>query len=88
MNVFHEYFDDFLFCYIDDMKDHEHHVCLALEKYNEIKLYAKLKKCEFHQTKMEFRSYIIFIYNIPLCQKVASMTPFMTRNLSHICFNN
>lgn len=95
MNAFHEYFDDFVVCYIFDififskyMKDHEHHVCLALEIYREIKLYAKLKKCEFHQTKMEFLIYIIFRYNIPLWQKVAPMTPFMIRNLSHICFNN
>jgi hypothetical protein len=31
-----------------------------LDKLKEIKLYAKLEKCEFHQTKMEFLGYIIF----------------------------
>jgi hypothetical protein len=36
-NVFHEYFDDFMVSYINDMliflknmEDHEHHVCLVL----------------------------------------------------------
>jgi hypothetical protein len=39
-NNFHEYLDDFMVCYIDDilillknMEDHERHVCLVLEKF-------------------------------------------------------
>jgi hypothetical protein len=54
-NIFHEYLDDFMVYYIHDilifsknMGDHEHHVCLVLEKLQEVKLYAKLEKCEFH----------------------------------------
>jgi hypothetical protein len=38
-NVFREYLDNFVVCYINDilifwkkMEDHEHHVCLVLEK--------------------------------------------------------
>jgi hypothetical protein len=53
-------------CYIDDimifsknMEDHEHHVCLVLEKLKEFVLYTKLEKCEFHQSKVEFLSYVI-----------------------------
>ncbi len=69
-NVFHEYLDDFMVCYINDififsknMEDHEHHVrhaCLVLEKLWEVELYAKLEKCEFHQFKVEFLGYVIF----------------------------
>jgi hypothetical protein len=54
--IFHEYLDDFVVCYIDDififsenMEDHEHHVRLVLEKFQEIELYAKLKNYEFYQ---------------------------------------
>jgi hypothetical protein len=54
-DVFCEYLDDFVVYYIDDiliflknMEDHEHHVCLVLEKIQEVRLYAKLEKCEFH----------------------------------------
>jgi hypothetical protein len=53
-NVFHEYLDDFVVWYINDilifsknMVDHEHHhVYLVLEKFREV--YAKLEKCEFY----------------------------------------
>jgi hypothetical protein len=53
-------------CYINDifillmnMEDHECHVCLVLEKLWKVGLYAKLKKCEFHQFEVEFLGYII-----------------------------
>jgi hypothetical protein len=35
------------------------HVCLVLEKLQEVGLYAKLEKCEFHQSKVEFLGYTI-----------------------------
>jgi hypothetical protein len=65
-DVFHEYLDDFMVCYIDDififsknMEDHEHHVHIILEKFREVGLYAKLYKHEFHQFKVEFFDYVI-----------------------------
>jgi len=66
-DVFHEYLDDFMVCYIDDIlifskniKDYERHVTLVLEKLQEVRLQTKLEKCEFHQYEMEFLGYIIF----------------------------
>jgi hypothetical protein len=54
-NVLHEYLDDFMVYYIDDilifskkMEDHEHHVCLVLEKLQKVGLYAKLERCELY----------------------------------------
>jgi hypothetical protein len=54
-NVFSEYLDDFMVCYINDififsknMKDHWHHVHLVLEKLWDVGLYTKLEECEFH----------------------------------------
>jgi hypothetical protein len=65
-DVFHEYLDDFVVCYISDivifsknMVDHKHHVQIMLEKLWEVILYAKLEKCEFRQFKVEFLGYII-----------------------------
>ncbi len=65
-DVFHEYLDDFMVCYINkiiisskNMEDHECHVCLVLEKLWEVGFYAKLEKCEFHQFEVEFLGYVI-----------------------------
>jgi hypothetical protein len=41
------------------MEDHERHVHLVLEKLPKVGLYAKLEKCEFHQSGVEFLGYII-----------------------------
>jgi len=65
-NVFHEYLEFFLVCYINDififsknMEDHERHVHLVLGNLWEAGLYAKLENCEFHQFEVEFLGYVI-----------------------------
>jgi hypothetical protein len=65
-DVFREYLDDFMVYYIDNififsknMEDHECHVHMVLEKLWEVRFYTKLKKCEFHQSEVEFLGYII-----------------------------
>ncbi|KAL4341684.1 hypothetical protein GQ457_08G027920 [Hibiscus cannabinus] len=52
--VFHEYLDQFVVVFIDDIlvysrtkEDHDSHVRLVLQTLLEIQLYAKLSKCEF-----------------------------------------
>ncbi len=64
-DVFHENLDDFMVRYINNififsknMEDHECHVCLVLERLREVGFYAKWEKCEFHQSEVEFLSYI------------------------------
>jgi hypothetical protein len=65
-DVFREYLDDFMVYYIDNififsknMEDHECRVCLILKKFKKVGFYTKLKKCQFHQSEVEFFSYII-----------------------------
>ena len=65
-NAFQEFLDQFLIIYIDDIlifskneKEHKEHVCLVLQKLCEMKLYATLEKCMFHQLQVEFLWYII-----------------------------
>lgn len=65
-DVFQEYLDDFVVIYLDDIlifskneKDHKEHVWLVLQKLCKTGLYAKLEKCEFHQSQVEFLDYII-----------------------------
>ena len=65
-DVFREFLDDFVVCYLDDIlifskneEDHINHVRLVLEKLRTAGLYAKLEKCVFHQPQVEFLGYII-----------------------------
>jgi hypothetical protein len=52
--VFMEYLDKFVVVFIDDTlvysrseEEREEHLCLALQKLQEYRMYAKLSKCEF-----------------------------------------
>jgi hypothetical protein len=65
-DIFCEYLDDFMVCYINEIlifsknvEDHKQHVRLILDKFKEVELYAKLEKCEFFQIKVDFLGYII-----------------------------
>ena len=65
-DVFREFLDDFVICYLDDIlifskneEDHEKYVWLVLEKLRNAGLYAKLEKCVFHQSQVEFLGFII-----------------------------
>ena len=66
-NIFCEFLDDFVVCYLDDIlifskdeKNHENHVQLVLKKLCTARLYGKLEKCILHQSQIEFFGYIIF----------------------------
>ena len=70
-NIFREYLDKFVVVYLDDilvysknLKEHEEHVKLVLQKLRDARLCAKLEKCVFHQPKVEFLEYIISIEDL------------------------
>ena len=65
-DIFREFLDNFVVCYLDDIliyskdiKQHEEHVQLVPNKLRSANLYAKLKKCNFHQSQVEFLGYIV-----------------------------
>lgn len=75
-DVFREYLDKFVICYLDDIliysknvEEHETHVKLVLQKLRDAGLYAKLEKCVFHQPKVEFLGYIISDKGLLMDQK-------------------
>ena len=64
-DIFWKHLHDFVVIDCNDIlifsknkEEHEKHVCLVLEKSRERGLYAKLEKCLFHQTEMEFLGFI------------------------------
>ena len=75
-DIFQEFLNNFVVCYLDDIlvysndiKQHEEHVRLVLDKLRSTGLYAKLKKCNFHQSQVEFLGYIVLCDNISMDQK-------------------
>jgi hypothetical protein len=64
--VFHEYLDKFIQVFIDDiliyshtMEEHEEHLRLVLQCLREHKLYGKLSKCSFYQSKIHYLGHVI-----------------------------
>jgi hypothetical protein len=75
-DIFQEYLDDFVVIYLDDIlifskneEDHENHVRLVLSKLREMSRYAKLEKCEFHQSQVEWVGYILSPTGVSMDQK-------------------
>ncbi|XDV25876.1 hypothetical protein PO909_029709 [Leuciscus waleckii] len=52
------YIDDILI-YSDTLEDHVQHVRAVLQRLLQYQLYAKIEKCDFHQTSTSFLSYLI-----------------------------
>jgi hypothetical protein len=64
--VFMEYLDKFVMVFIDDIlvysrseEQHEEHLCLALHKLREHRLYTKLSKFEFWMKQVAFLGHVI-----------------------------
>jgi len=64
--VFQEYLDDFICVYLDDIlvysenpDEHLRHLRLALDKLRLYKLYAKLSKCQFAETTVDYLGHVI-----------------------------
>jgi len=60
-DIFREWFDDFVVVYIDDiliysssLEEHVEHLRKVFQRLRENKLYAKLEKCEFGVTEVDF----------------------------------
>lgn len=52
------FFDDILI-YSSDMRTHEHHLCAGLQKLREHSLFAKLSKCSFAGSKVEYIGHFV-----------------------------
>jgi hypothetical protein len=64
--VFREYLDKFIQVFIDDiliyshtMEEHDKHLRLVLQCLREHKLYGKLSKCSFYQSRIHYLGHVI-----------------------------
>jgi hypothetical protein len=64
--VFCEYLDKFIQVFIDDifiysrmMEEHDEHLHMVLQFIQENKLYGKLSKCSFYQSKIHYLGHVI-----------------------------
>ena len=65
-NVFSQYLDRFVLVFLDDILiysktkvEHEDHLRLVLHVLREHQLYAKLNKCDFYQSKVQYLGHVI-----------------------------
>jgi hypothetical protein len=61
-----KYLDKFIQVFIDDIliysrmtEEHDEHLCLVLQCLREQKLYGKLSKCSFYQSKIHYLGHVI-----------------------------
>src|SRR6185369_258209 len=65
-NVFHEYLNNFVIIYLDNIlvyshtkEEHIDHLHVVLQTLRKHKLYGKISKCEFMKTRVEYLEHII-----------------------------
>jgi hypothetical protein len=52
-------FIDDILIYSQTMEEHNEHLCLVLQCLRENKLYGKLSKCSFYQSKIHYLGHVI-----------------------------
>ena len=90
-DIFREYLDRFVIVYLDDIliyskdqNEHNTYVQLVLKKLQNKGLYAKLEKCKFDQSQVEFLGYIITPYGIQMDpHKINTILSWQTPKTPH-----
>ena len=72
------YLDDILI-YSEDLSSHIAHVKIVLDRLRQFHLYAKMEKCEFHKSSIEFLGYIVSADGVAMSpDKVQSILEWKT----------
>ena len=85
-HMLYNHLDEFVIAQLNDIliyfkneKDYEKHVKEVLRKFQEKKLYLKLKKCEFHKQQVEYLKHIITIKKLEMnLEKIKAVIKFLT----------
>lgn len=57
--IFRDMLNKFVIIYSPSLAEHQQHISQVLQRLRQHQLYLKLEKCEFHQSTIQFLSYII-----------------------------
>ena len=64
--IFNKYLDQFVLIFIDDIliyfkteEEHQQHLRIVVQSLREHQLYAKLEKCEFFKTEIQYLGHVI-----------------------------
>jgi hypothetical protein len=92
--VFHEYLETFVQVFIDDIliyscttEEHDEHLRLVLQCLREHKLYGKLSKCSFYQSRIHYLGHVIsdegIIVDPPKVEAIIEWP--MPTNVTEVC---
>ncbi|KAL4340916.1 hypothetical protein GQ457_08G034130 [Hibiscus cannabinus] len=94
--VFHEYLDQFMVVFIDDIlvyshmeEDHDRHLQVVLQKLLDNKLYVKLSKCDFWLKEVAFIGHVVSVEGIwvdPLKSEAGTIYVVYPNKKHHHCF--
>src|SRR5436190_24054429 len=84
-HVLYDHLNEFIITYLNNIliyfknkKNHEKHVKKILRKFQEKKLYLKLKKYEFHKQQVEYLEHIITMKELEMnSEKIKVMIKFL-----------
>ena len=84
-HVLYDHLNEFIITYLNNIliyfknkKNHEKHVKKILRKFQEKKLYLKLKKYEFHKQQVEYLEYIVITKKLKMnSEKIKTVIEFL-----------
>jgi hypothetical protein len=94
-SIFMEELDKFVVVFIDDIlvfskskREHEEHLCIVLQRLRDHQLYAKLSKCKFWLSEVQFLGHVISSEGISVdlgkVRELLDWKPSMTVHQVHI----
>src|SRR5438034_1232296 len=84
-HVLYDYLNEFVIAYLNNIliyseneENHEKHVKKVLRRFQEKKLYFKLKKCEFHKQQIKYLEHIVTMKELEMnSEKIRIVIEFL-----------
>src|SRR5205809_740161 len=85
-HVLYDHLNEFIIVYLNNIliyseneENHEKHIKKILRKFQEKKLYFKLKKCKFHKQQVKYLEHIVMTERLKInSEKIKAVIEFLT----------